>query len=342
MIRQPNLLRLLSSEYRWLQHLLFWLAFYFPRILDMIQSSSSERVVVHVFMLASNLFLLYFNIYYLLPEYFSRGQVRTYLIGTVGTVCSMAIVNASFIEYLATNEPFHIASFTRIAEYSVFTLSLLMTALAFHIFKRFMASQSQLKTSENAQLQTEINFLKSQINPHFLFNALNNIQVQLRTQPAQAADNIGHLSALLRYQLYDSAKESVRLQDEVDFLRNFLQINHMRTGQNEVDFQIEGDLEGIRVSPYLFIPFVENAVKHSRGLGGRHQLRIKLIADRKEVFFEIENTKPQVADKKTSTAGGIGLINISRRLDLLYPKRYQLEISNAYNAYLIRLRVKIT
>ena len=330
---------LLSSKYRWLQHPLFWLTIYFPRILDMFGGISNAQLYVHIFMLGSNMVLVYFNMYYLVPEYFSRGKIGKYVGATVGTVCSMAIVNASFIQYATTDLPFDIAPFAHIAENTIFSFSLLMTALAFHIIKRFMASQSKLKSAENAQLQTELNFLKSQINPHFLFNALNNIHVQNRINPNEASESILRLSSLLRYQLYDSARDKVNLQDEVDFLRNFLQINKMRTGDTDIDFQVNGDLDGVKISPYLFIPFVENAVKHSRGLGGTHRVRIKMIVDRQELFFEIENSKPQkVAAKKSD--GGIGLINISRRLDLLYPKRYQIEINNAYNAYLVRLKLR--
>jgi two-component system, LytTR family, sensor kinase len=340
MIQQKHLAWLLAPQHRWLQHLVFWIAIFFPRVLDMLGASIGELVWVYVFLIASNMFLVYVNIYFFVDEYFSRGRIQEYLIATVGTVVSLAVLNATFIHYATTETAFELAPLARIAEGALFTFSLLMTAIAFHIIKRFMVSQSLLRHTEHARLRTELNFLKSQINPHFLFNALNNIQVQLQISPKEAAQSIGHLSALLRYQLYDSAKERVNLQDEVEFLQNFLKINNMRTGQTSIDFQVRGELEGIKVSPYLFIPFVENAVKHSRGLGGVHKVRIRMIVDRQEVFFEIENSKPQLTGKKEDT-GGIGLINISRRLDLLYPKRYQLEISNAYNAYLIRMRVKV-
>jgi sensor histidine kinase YesM len=337
--KDGNLLWILASQHRWLQHPVFWLSIYFPRILEIVNEQTAEIKLVHLFILLSNMALVYFNMYQLVPEYFSRGQVGKYVASTVATVCSMAMINASFLKYVTTSGGFEIAPFAKIAENVVFTFSLLMTALAFHIIKRFMVSQSRLKHAENAQLQTELNFLKSQINPHFLFNALNNIHVQSRINPSEASDSILRLSSLLRYQLYDSARDKVNLQDEINFLQNFLQINKMRTGDTDIDFQVQGDLEGVKISPYLFIPFVENAVKHSRGLGGAHKVRIKMIVNRQELFFEIENSKPKIVAPKKSD-GGIGLINISRRLDLLYPKRYQIEINNAYNAYLIRLRLK--
>jgi two-component system, LytTR family, sensor kinase len=338
MIRQRNLIWLLSSEYRLLQHPLFWLTIYFPRILDMLGARKTELVVVHVFLLLSNIFLVYFNIYFLVRQYFLRKKVTEYLILSAITILGMAFLNAVFFRFV-TEPHFTLPPLARIAENAVFTASLLGTALAFHILKHLMVSQNQLKSAESAQLLTEINFLKSQINPHFLFNALNNIQVQLRTNTSDAAETISHLSALLRYQLYDSARESVKLKDEVDFLHNFLKIHHMRTGGEAIDFQVTGDLDEIKVSPYLFIPFVENAVKHSRGLGGYDRVRIRMRVDAQDVYFEIENGKPKMVGKKDS-AGGIGLVNVSRRLDLLYPKRYFLDIDNSEQAYRVKLKVR--
>jgi two-component system, LytTR family, sensor kinase len=338
MIRQRNLIWLLSSEYRLLQHPLFWITIYFPRILDLLGADSEELMVVHGFILLSNIFLVYFNIYFLVRQYFLRNKVTEYLLLTAITIIGMAVVNAIYYR-VVTEAHFSMPPLARIAENVVFTASLLGTALAFHILKRLMESQSQLKSSENAKLYAEINFLKSQINPHFLFNALNNIQVQLRINTSEASETISHLSALLRYQLYDSARESVQLKDEVEFLNNFLRIHQMRTGGTSIDFQVSGDLDGIKVSPYLFIPFVENAVKHSRGLGGYDRVRIRMQVDAQDVYFEIENGKPKMVGKKDS-AGGIGLINICRRLDLLYPKRYFLEIDNGEQAYLVRLKLR--
>ncbi len=306
----------------------------------MLDVHALQQRLVLGFVILSNFFLVYSNLYFLVPEYFLRGQWRQYVLATIGMVLGMALLNTTFSTYADSGAAFTIPSLSRIAESALFSFSLLMTALAFHVIKRFIRSQAALRQAENARLQTELNFLKSQINPHFLFNALNNIKVQLQLNPKNAADSIGHLSEMLRYQLYDSAKDRVSLKDEVDFLQNFLKINQMRTGQTNVSFKLEGEMEGIKVSPYLFIPFVENAVKHSRGLGGAQIVRIHLKVERGEVFFTIENSKPLMPGKKESS-GGIGLINISRRLDLLYPNRYSLEISNAYNAYLIRMRVRV-
>jgi two-component system, LytTR family, sensor kinase len=296
--------------------------------------------MVDLFLCIGNLFLVYFNIHFLVKEYFTRDKVTHYLLFTVLSILAMAIVNTCFYQWATIDAiVFRLSFWVRVAENAVFSASLLGTALAFHLLKRFLVSQSRLRLAESAQLQTELNFLKSQINPHFLFNALNNIQVQLNVHPKDASESIGHLSALLRYQLYDSARDKVQLRDEVEFLQNFLRINDMRTGGAPIDFLINGEMDGIKVTPYLFIPFVENAVKHSRGIGGNLMIRIKMEIVGPEILFEIENGKPLLVSKKEAS-GGIGMVNICRRLDLLYNGRYYLEINNGHSAYSVKLKLR--
>jgi LytS/YehU family sensor histidine kinase len=146
------------------------------------------------------------------------------------------------------------------------------------------------------------------------------------------------LSDLLRYQLYDCAKDKVNLSDEIAYLENYLKIDKLRKTRADIDFQVIGSPGGIQIAPFLFIPFVENALKH--GISLENESFIKVIFDirPKELHFEITNSKPQqpmIAHLK----GGIGLANISRRLDLIYPNRYRLDIDNQKNYYKVTLSI---
>jgi two-component system, LytTR family, sensor kinase len=213
-----------------------------------------------------------------------------------------------------------------------------MTAVGFNIIKRFLINQARLKELETSSLKAELAFLKHQINPHFLFNSLNNIYVQSKTNSAEASESIMQLSDLLRYQLYDCAQEKVKLSDEIDYLKNYLDIDRMRKNHAQVDFEVVGEPGKIEIAPYLFIPFVENALKHGITLNNETQISIRFNILPGRITFEIENSKPEQPHNQR-LKGGIGLANISRRLDLLYPGRYRLDIDNERNTYKVKLAI---
>jgi sensor histidine kinase YesM len=194
----------------------------------------------------------------------------------------------------------------------------------------------QLKVQAK-KLQSEQ--LKNQINPHFLFNTLNNAHVLTRRDPLKAAQVLIKLSDLLKYQLYDSAGNRVVLTADIQFLKDFLDLEKIRRDQFDYSVAQEGNLSGLLVAPLLFIIFVENAVKHNIDAEGESFVHLRFGLEGDELCFSCINSKPERAAH--SEVGGLGLLNVKRRLELLYPEQHSLFIVDGNDIFTVNLKIKL-
>lgn len=195
---------------------------------------------------------------------------------------------------------------------------------------------------EKLQKEMELNYLKAQVNPHFLFNSLNSIYSLARQQSQETPDVVMQLSELMRYQLESSKKETVLLKEELEFIENYLLLEEKRLSKRcTIEFLIEGDMLDLRISPMLLIPFVENAVKHG-AQSTNEQSIIDISASIKSttLHFCVENSKPVITS--TSKREGLGLENVRRRLKLLYPNSHVLEIDDEEKTYRVNLSIDLT
>ncbi|AXY76389.1 histidine kinase [Paraflavitalea soli] len=196
---------------------------------------------------------------------------------------------------------------------------------------RMRESQLQLVNK-----QTELSFLRSQINPHFLFNSLNNIYSLVYHHSDQSLTAIAKLSDLLRYMLYDS-NEKVPLQKELDYIEKYMELQQMRFDHPlPVKLELTGNPGKASIPPLLLIPFVENAFKHGDTKNG-NEIRMKLHADEALIRFGINNV---VGNHQKDTSGGIGLENVQRRLELLYPGRHSLHIKKTKDIFEVELEIR--
>lgn len=208
-------------------------------------------------------------------------------------------------------------------------------------FSRFASEKEKAVIQlEKAKLETEIKFLKSQINPHFLFNSLHNIYGLTIIQSDRASDQLLKLSNILRYMLYDSNEEKVPLQREVEYLKNYIELAQLKDSRGmDVSFDLGEWNERLKVSPLLFIPFVENAFKHSQIEDLKNgYIHIRLNTWRNRLIFEVDNSKPQKEYSKDKL-GGIGLKNIQQRLKLLYPEKHHLLIEETEATFKVQLEL---
>ncbi|MET3126126.1 hypothetical protein ABID42_001228 [Arcicella rosea] len=216
--------------------------------------------------------------------------------------------------------------------------SLLNTLPAFSI----KLTHSLIK-SISEKKQTEIDYLRTQINPHFLTNTLNNIYSLSITDDKRNSDAILSLSSLLDYVLYESNKPTISLEKEVYFLSNFIELEKMRnTKRLQVNFEIEGDIRG-NIPPMILITFVENAFKHCIGdLYSNCFIKIFLRVDDDNLYFEVENSKSNLSiNNQRKIFGGIGLNNVKKRLANLFPSTHFLQIANQENQFIIKLQLKL-
>jgi len=206
------------------------------------------------------------------------------------------------------------------------------------LFKYWIGYSQRIDELASSTLQSELKFLKKQINPHFLFNMLNNANVLIKKNPEEASRVLFKLEDMLRYQINDSAKEQVLLSSEIHFLNDFLNLEKVRRDKFEYVISKEGDISEVWLPPLLFIPFVENAVKHNVDSENSSYVYLGFKVWDKQLEFQCINSKPKIALQKNEV-GGLGLKNIKRRLELLFPERYTLEIEESEISYTVYLHL---
>ncbi len=341
-MQQNKLLELiLNNRYRIWWHVLFWIVMYlddFLSLFGLTSSYDSEYIKLVGIGIILDMIMVYVNFYVLIPKFFLKGKYLEYALLTLLTlIINIGLV--SFDEYANIGMEFedgtHLTFLDIVILPFVLTMTLLGTAVAIKLFKGYVADQRYITDLKSANLETELAYLKDQINPHSLFNALNNIYVQSQVRPAEASESILLLSELLRYQLYDCAKEKVYLKDEINYLNTYLKLDALRKNKAKIEFKVNGAPNRHMVAPFLFIPFIENAVKHGMSSDNESQILIQLDILDKDIHFLVENAIPKVKNKVVE--GGIGLKNVKRRLELLYPDRHNLNISDNGETYQIKL-----
>jgi two-component system, LytTR family, sensor kinase len=192
---------------------------------------------------------------------------------------------------------------------------------------------------ERQNFKSELSLLKNQLNPHFLFNTLNNIDSLINENSPNASLALNKLSEIMRYVVYDSEKELVPLQDEIDYIRNYIALQKLRMANEDIiKFSIKGDLSNKQIAPMLFIPFVENAFKHS-SLKNKSEniIEIKIEIGESEFAFHCSNFIANINKDKSS---GIGLGLVKKRLDILFKEKYTLSIDNLDNKFVVNLYIK--
>ncbi|MBC8052914.1 MAG: histidine kinase [Sphingobacteriaceae bacterium] len=199
------------------------------------------------------------------------------------------------------------------------------------------------KEKENETLKTELTFLRSQVSPHFMFNVLNSLVSLARKKSDLMEPSLIQLSNLMRYMLYESNDERIRLEQEVAYLRSYIDLQMLRFGDDvQIELNISKELEGYEIEPMLLISFVENAFKHGIGMIEEPVIKVFLSVDKLKHWldFRVENRVAPQEDSKDKSSG-IGLINMRRRLELLYKGRYTLETSQKGNIFVSNLKVQL-
>ena len=225
-----------------------------------------------------------------------------------------------------------------------YTCLVLLAATSLYVVKLLFKKQHNLSVVEMEKLKLELNQLKIQIQPHFFFNTLNNIYSLSVQQSPVAPKMVEGLSSIMRYVIYECRHETVRLEQEVEFIRNYIYLENLRhTERNLIDFSIQGEINNINIEPLLFMPLIENTFKHALHQNMREKwVKMVLSIDENELIFQISNAKnlsPTMTDGKY---GGIGLVNVRKRLELLYPDRHELIIHDEPGSFTVTLVISIS
>lgn len=284
--------------------------------------------------------IYYVNSEYLIPNYLRHNYFWQYL----GFLLGFAVVITPFKVFLlyiiSDNDPTY-----RDDQIYYFIISFL-TAGASTIVKisSDWAKSVQIQRElETRTMQSELNFLKSQINPHFLFNTLNSLYALTLKKSDEAPEVVIKLSEMMRYMLYECNEPKVYLDKEIGYLSNYLDLEKLRHKKMDIKFSVEGDTHSLMIAPLIFIAFIENAFKHgasnSIAAGFVH---IHIHVEQGELNLYVENSKPEKQpSQEPKISGGIGLVNVRRRLDILYPDLNHLDIYDNPNTYAVNLWIKL-
>ncbi len=327
-------------------HVLIWIGFYMiPFIDDTRQHISPHFIWIHTLLSLLLVFFFYFNTYYLFHKLFVPGRLFYYLLTILGCVIFMSGTNfllASIIDKYVPSEFHHPDIFHRLL-FPVFpAMFIFAIGAAIKITNEWLKAEKQKKEMENEKLNSELAFLKSQVNPHFLFNILNNICSLARKKSDNTENAIIQLSRIMRYMLYDSKDEKVSLEKEIEYLQNYIDLQRLRMSDSVIiSFTIEGNIDGKMVEPMLLIPFVENAFKHGVSYLDESNIDIHLKIDQGVLHFRVENNRIKKIDGPVQQESGIGLKNILRRLDLLYPGTHIINIEETATKYIVNLYISL-
>lgn len=296
------------------------------------QTAQAFSVFRHSARLIAPLFILYgLNYYYLVPKFLHGGNPKWFYI------CNALLVAGWTLYRYIPRQPIEfpeevVEQFGRQNLWALFLgaiiasvfLNVLMILLAVGIRQLMRSNDLQMQMEEERRktAEAELTWLKHQLNPHFLFNTLNNISSLTQIDPDKAQESIGQLSDLLRYSLYDSEQEKVSLASEVEFMDNYIDLMALRCNElTTVEKDLEAPQNHVEVAPMLFISLIENAFKH--GVNARHPsfVKVSMRMEDNRLVFRCQNS---LFEKQGSDhiGSGIGLENMKRRLELLYPGKY--------------------
>ncbi|MGZ8543960.1 MAG: sensor histidine kinase [Flavisolibacter sp.] len=219
---------------------------------------------------------------------------------------------------------------------------LVTAGVAIKLIIDYINIQKRLAEVAKEKAESELNFLKSQINPHFLFNSLNSVYFLIDRQNTEARKALHTFSEMLRYQLYEVKGEKISIDKEISYLRDYIDLQRLRKDEHScISLDIEEGLPGFSIEPLLLIPFVENAFKYlSQGIR-KNEIHVGLSMKNGLMHFRVRNTTDGRTKPLLPECGGIGLVNVKRRLELLYPGRHQLDIQNAGGWFDVQLEIKL-
>ena len=293
---------------------------------------------------------VYGNALWLLPQWVKDRQTPGYLLKLllllgISLVVEMGLIHlyANFIPQEQRAINYFLAMWQLNALFYLFYYG---ASVAYILGKKWWVNEQVKKQLQQENLVNELNFLKSQVNPHFLFNTLNNLYtIAERQQNQELAGGIADLSNMMRYMLYDCRADRVPLVKEITLLQSMVDMQQLRMEEEDqllIRFDIEGDYEGKEIAPLILVPFVENAFKHGINWKADSWVKILFRVEGETLRFSVKNTLFPSADGSFQTQSGIGLENVKRRLELIYGSEYNLDIQKGETEFSIELIINLT
>lgn len=336
---------------RWFSHLFFWVSFIlFHGILwGSYDEEYGSAFIIQSIFLPIKILVSYFSIYVLLPKYILKGKWLQFVLLLVISAFSAGVLHrltAYYIEY-----PLYFPEYIDGRVFNLFkilkgvasTYPVVFLALAIKLLKYWYVNQQDKQILAHEKLDAELKFLKTQIHPHFLFNTLNNLYALTLKKSDYAPEVVLKLSELINYMLYECNVPKVLLDNELNFIKNYIEIERIRhSDEFKIKAVTNGDTANIYIAPMLLIPFLENSFKHGvNGAVENSWIDFDLTIEGNMLLMRIENSIGEAQELHDIPHHGIGLKNVKRRLDLLYPEDYELNIQEYKDTFVVVLKLVV-
>jgi two-component system LytT family sensor kinase len=339
-------------------HILVWIAVFLIPLLFFHRPGQEVIGISDFFLWSLMIIYFYTNYYILVPKLLTRNKFFWYSITVVFLLAiAFFILRQIMLTYDSQGEMENLLRrhspqkareiFVHIARNQgmgavFFSFLVLAVSTSIKVTGDWYKTDKKRKEAENEKLFTELNLLKSQINPHFFFNTLNNIYSLAIQKSEKTPEAIVKLSELMRYIIYDTDKDKVPLSKEVDYIRNYIELEKLRLKDNaEIRFVVDGNPAEKLIEPLLLLPFIENAFKHGTGFQPYSGISIRISIEDSHLTLLVENPVRIVAENPEERKQGIGRINAERRLQLLYNKNYTLETTVSEGIFRVNLTLNL-
>lgn len=347
---RPLILFWTDKRYRFLRHFIFLVGFFVFLLVSSYRHDFpvEDRLLAILIICGVFVWLFYTNMYVLVPYLFMRGRHLLYLFALVILVTvEIGVLGLLFDHFFNTTSlETESNGLQDIVDGAFITLLIVFPSTAMKLFQRWAMDVAKIAELKELSNELELNLLKNQINPHFLFNMLNNVKSLIRQDPEKASKVILKLSDFLRHQLYEKGDENVSLCSEIEFLTNFLDLEKIRRDAFVTSIDVQQNdatfvMKDIIIPSNLFTTFVENAIKYSVDPDGQGSyIKILFTLADGRLHFNCRNSVQLEATQRLS-GGGMGLVNIRRRLELLFFRRHGLKTRLEGNEFIVDLNITL-
>jgi LytS/YehU family sensor histidine kinase len=285
--------------------------------------------------------MIYTNLFLLIPD-FTRKKIQysVLLLLTIAAYVILKSLHDVYLNgYILGDENRRSLFYNSYYNFSI-AFFYLTFSIALFLSKAWYFQRELIRKMQIEKLSAELEYLKAQINPHFIFNSINAIYFQIDKRNTHARESLFAFSDMLRYQLYECNGNQIPIEKEIVYLKNYVELQRMRKDENyNISLIVDEDLKGFNISPLLLIPFVENAFKHISHNPSHNQVRIAIGRHHDNFKLSVFNTKEMTPSQQGRI--GVGLKNVRRRLELLYKDRHTLNIENTADSYEVNLSLQI-
>ncbi len=328
-------------------HVLFWMllfgVWFFLRVDD--YSTERKAFVVTFIKVAELALMIYVTNYLLIPKLLYKKQYVGFAVIFVVMIFCSSVIKMNILGRLLNNP--ELINWSVNLKKSLYNniiphFFLVIAGAAVKLMLDYGELQKRMVETAKEKAEAELNFLKSQINPHFVFNSLNSVYFLINKDNAEARGALHKFSAMLRYQLYEVNDDKIPIEKEIHYLKDYMDLQQLRKDEKyAVQFNCAPDVKGFSIEPLLLLPFVENAFKHISHFSDKSNfVKVDMFLVNSNFVFSVYNSKE--LQPTTEQPGGIGLNNVKRRLELLYPGRHEIKIDSSENTFMVQLNLQLS